>query len=544
VFKAARQEAADNGTREGTTPENPGWWVKLPEILSHFGAGIAVWDSSGVVEANEALSNLTGYSSEELLASPSIFAELLEKAPIPWRASKDGDQGTRLPGRWEATLKHRDGHSIPVQVWMTAVEADAGGEVVVTLIRDLTERHRIESELKTRARQQAAVVELGQRALAGTDLSELNDRAVAIVAQTLEVEYAKVLEFFPDREVLLLRSGVGWREGYVGKATVGSDRDSQAGYTLLSDRPVVVEDLAKETRFTGPQLLIEHGVVSGMSVVIRGKDRPYGVLGTHTTQRRTFSHDDINFLQAMANVLAEAIGRKRVEEVLRRARDQERELRARLEAHSRLVVDAQESERRHIARELHDETAQALTGLKLTLENLERAPAPELELRLRRARGLVGELMTRVHDLSLDLRPHMLDDLGLLPALLWLVERYSDQTRVKVDLEHSGLHGRLAPEVETAAYRIVQEALTNVARHARTACASVRCVAGEDALFVEVGDEGAGFDAGAARAGTTSGLAGMEARARAMGGQLTIASQPGGGTRVVAELPLRGVRAE
>lgn len=525
--------------RDGVIVEAPPWGGGLSEILSRFRVGVAWWDSSGVLEANQALCDLTGYSSEELLVSPSIIEELLEGAP-PLQQPVEGSDLGKL--QFETTLRHCQGHSIPVQVWLGSVTADHA-EVVVALIRDHTEQNEVMSELKTRARQQAAVVELGQRALAGADLSELNDAAVAIVAQTLGVEYAKVLELLPNGRALLLRSGVGWRAGYVGKKTVSSNRGSQAGYTLLTKGPVVVEDLSTETRFSGPPLLCDHGVVSGMSVVIFGKERPYGVMGAHTRERRIFSHDDINFLQAMANVLAAAIDRKGVEDALRRARDQERELRARLEAHSRLVVEAQESERRHIARELHDETAQALTGLKLTLENLECASASELRVRLVRARSLVGELMTRIHDLSLDLRPPMLDDLGLLPALLWLVERYSDQTRVQVVLEHSGLQARFAPEVETAAYRIVQEALTNVARHAATGWASVRCTNSEDAVLVEVCDDGVGFDAGAARVSPTSGLAGMEARARAIGGRLRIASEPGGGTQLVAELPIERARA-
>jgi len=408
----------------------------------------------------------------------------------------------------------------------------------------LNERSQIDNELKTRARQQAAVVELGQSALAGVDVAELTEAAVTLVARTLGVEYAKVLELMPDRRAMLLRAGVGWRAGCVGHTVVSAHHGSQAGYTLLSNGPVVVEDLEKETRFFAPTLLVDHGVVSGMSVVVLGKDRePYGVLGAHTTSQRTFSHDDINFLQAIANVLAEAIARKQAEDSLRRARDQERELRARLEAHSRLVVEAQEAERRRIARELHDEIGQALTGLKLTLENLERARGLERRVRLCRARGVVGELLTRVHDLSLDLRPPMLDDLGLLPALLWLVRRYSDQTGVEVELVHSGLDRRIDPEIATAAYRVVQEALTNVARHARISSTVVCCRGGEDVLCVEVCDEGIGFDTAAARASPTSGLAGMEERVRAMGGQFRIASQTGRGTRVLVELPRECGRA-
>lgn len=177
---------------------------------------------------------------------------------------------------------------------------------------------RSEEALRARARQQAAVAELGQRALVGTDLSALIDEAVALVAQALEVEYCKVLQLLPDGQALLLRAGVGWKEGLVGHARVGAGTDSQAGYTLLSSEPVIVDDLHTETRFSGPALLHDHGVVSGMSVVIQGEDRPFGVLGAHTTKRRTFTEDDIHFLQAVAHLLAAAIAHKRAEEEIRK----------------------------------------------------------------------------------------------------------------------------------------------------------------------------------------------------------------------------------
>ncbi len=176
---------------------------------------------------------------------------------------------------------------------------------------------RGEEELRVRARQQHAVAKLGQRALAKTGLAALMDEAVRLVAGVLDLEYCKVLEPLPDGEGLLLRAGVGWKEGLVGRATVGAGLDSQAGYTLSSDGPVIVEDLRSETRFDGPPLLHEHRVVSGMSVIIGSSEQPFGVLGAHTKERRTFTEDDVNFLQAVANVLAVAIERERAEETQR-----------------------------------------------------------------------------------------------------------------------------------------------------------------------------------------------------------------------------------
>jgi signal transduction histidine kinase len=153
---------------------------------------------------------------------------------------------------------------------------------------------------------------------------------------------------------------------------------------------------------------------------------------------------------------------------------------------------------------------------------------------------MVNELMALVRDMSLDLRPAMLDDLGLLPTLLWHFDRYTTQTDVHVTFKHARLEGRrFRPEVETAAYRIVQEALTNVARHAGVSEVWVRLWADQETLGVQIEDRGTGFEPEAAlTAGATTGLAGMRERAVLLGGQLTVESAPGAGTCVTAELPL------
>jgi len=179
------------------------------------------------------------------------------------------------------------------------------------LDKEIAERMKAKGAVREHARQQAALAWLGQQAVTAADIGTLFDDTVATVAATLDVEYCKVLELMPDGNSLLLRAGVGWKEGLVGTATVGAGNDSQAGFTLMADGPVVVEDLGTETRFSGPPLLHEHGVVSGISTIIRGQGRHFGVIGAHTKARRVFSEDDVNFLQSVANVLAETIVRER-----------------------------------------------------------------------------------------------------------------------------------------------------------------------------------------------------------------------------------------
>jgi PAS domain S-box-containing protein len=175
----------------------------------------------------------------------------------------------------------------------------------------------VEEALRDQVHQQAAVAALRERALSGLDVQTLMDEAAASVARVLEVEYCHLLELITEDGALLLRAGEGWKEGLVGRARVEAGVASQAGFTLFSGDPVVVEDLASETRFNASPLLTDHGVVSGVSVTIGGTDRPFGILGAYTARPRTFSEDDVRFVQAVADVLGEAARRHRAEKALR-----------------------------------------------------------------------------------------------------------------------------------------------------------------------------------------------------------------------------------
>lgn len=169
----------------------------------------------------------------------------------------------------------------------------------------------------SRKSQQAAVAELGRIALAGAGLQELSDATTRLLADNLGVEHAGVLELSADGDHLLVTAGVGWRDGIVGRFRVGVGSESQSGYTLQSLAPVITNDLPNETRFRPHPTLLEYGVKSGVTVIIPGRDRPYGVLAAHTTSVRTFTHDDVLFFMAMANTLGSMIEYVRSQERLR-----------------------------------------------------------------------------------------------------------------------------------------------------------------------------------------------------------------------------------
>ena len=183
-------------------------------------------------------------------------------------------------------------------------------------VQDITDQKRAERELLSRARQQAAVARLGQRALEGGDLATLMQEAAGLVGQVLDVEFSRVLELVTDPPALLLRAGVGWRDGQVGAAVVPVGTRSHAGYALDIGRPVVMKDARTETRFEIAGILADHNVISGVSVTIPGHDEPFGVLSADSSTLRAFSRQDIDFLLAIANVLATAIERHRVNDRL------------------------------------------------------------------------------------------------------------------------------------------------------------------------------------------------------------------------------------
>ena len=196
-----------------------------------------------------------------------------------------------------------------------------GGKVVgrVSGYRDITERRRAQEALQARTDQQAVVAKLGQLALAETRREVVIDGALTLVAQTLGVEYSSVVEFLPGHERLIARAGTGWQDGTVGVAAV-ERADSEAGYTLEHAEPVIFQELRTEKRFRPSALLVDHGVVSGVMIALRGHGVPWGVLGIYAAKRRAFGTDDLHFLQSVANVLETAVERNRVETELQEAK--------------------------------------------------------------------------------------------------------------------------------------------------------------------------------------------------------------------------------
>jgi signal transduction histidine kinase len=212
-----------------------------------------------------------------------------------------------------------------------------------------------------------------------------------------------------------------------------------------------------------------------------------------------------------------------------------------LRALSRELVEAQELERRSIGHELHDQIGQTLTALQLLLARAAKLPQEGMKAGLSQAQSVVTELMAQIRQISLDLCPTMLDDLGLLPTLLWHFDRFKEQTGVRIDFTHKKLDKPLTQKVNLAAYRIIQEALTNIVRHAGVNEATVQAWTDDSVLHIIIEDHGIGFNPRNLASWTSSGLSGMRERVLSVEGRFLIESTPGIGTTVTAEFPLSDI---
>jgi signal transduction histidine kinase len=232
-------------------------------------------------------------------------------------------------------------------------------------------------------------------------------------------------------------------------------------------------------------------------------------------------------------IFRDITGRKRAEEELRRYAE-------RLQVLARRVVEVQEEERRRLARELHDEIGQALTAIGINLQVLGRSCGPEARPRLEDCRGVVQHAIEQVRGLALDLRPSMLDDFGLAAALRWLLDRQAQRAGFVGHFSAPTSEAPLHPDLATACYRIAQEALTNVVRHARARHVWVELLQGDDEVILTIRDDGVGFDPedarGRAARGESFGLLGIRERVELLGGRVDIRSQPGQGSTIRVRL--------
>jgi diguanylate cyclase (GGDEF)-like protein/PAS domain S-box-containing protein len=295
---------------------------EYPKLLERVPAIIYVADTGGEGRwhyVSPQIEQILGYTAAEWCANPALWAERLHPEDRDWvLARENGLNGVKPDDNaLEYRMVHRDGRTVWIHDDAVLAHAEDGELRWHGMLYDITDRKAVEEELERRAAQQAAVALLGEHALEGASTIDLMNEAVNGASRMLGAEISAVWEFLPDEDCLLLRSGIGWPDTEVGVLHYPAGEGSQAGYTLLSGAPVVVEDWDSERRFEQPSFRGRR-TGSGLSVKIEGGSRgAFGVLVVQSMRARGFAQRDVDFLQSLANVLADALERQAVEDAIR-----------------------------------------------------------------------------------------------------------------------------------------------------------------------------------------------------------------------------------
>jgi PAS domain S-box-containing protein len=481
-------------------------------------------------ELEQDLSQLMRYVHPDDREATMARAALAKASPTP--RDIGGDFRIIRP---DGTIVWFEGHGCTL-AGANGIPNRAIGVVIDVSDRRVAQRER---DATTAALMTLARSTFGDRGEIDEALRELTITA----AETLAVERAGVWLFSEDRTRLRC---VSLYERTANRHSSGDElaveRFPEYLKVLNGQRTLPVADTSTDPRTRElAGLLRANGIQSMLDAPLYLDGRLIGVFSfQHVGPPREWSLPARHFAGSMTDLVCrafEAVERRKAEEGLHRAYDQLRHLARRLEA-------AKEDERRSIARELHDELGQSVTAIVISMHLVAREDREGRHAaKLKETIGLAEKLIDKVRSISLNLRPPLLDELGLVGSLRGYLEGQADQFGLEIAVDVAPPDLRVAPELEAAAFRIVQECLTNVVRHAAATRVTVALTRAGDALRIEVRDDGRGFDVSAAKAASSQGrhlgLLGLEERAVVLGGQVEFDSAPGRGTRVTASIPMQ-----
>lgn len=373
-----------------------------------------------------------------------------------------------------------------------------------------------------------------------SDLSDLDATLGTALDRTLEImrqDIGGVLLLEDDGKMLSYRVHRGLSPTYAAGMRL-SLGEGIAGKVAQTGKPMISEDISSDPKAARPALIQADGLRAFASVPLRSKGRILGVLNIASHDARKFTSEDIRLLEGIARQIATAVENARLHHEMQRKDEIHQEL-------LRQMFSIQEEERRRIARELHDETSQVLASLNASLEAAAGMLPPGTENAmtiLRKAHSLSTDILENIHRLIYQLRPTLLDDLGLGAAARWLVEGLQAAC-IKGSFSVVGRERRLPTRLETTLFRVIQEAVANIIRHAHAKNAEVVLHFKKAAIAVHIADDGVGFDVEEAiRARDMPrglGLLNMQERIELVNGVWTVRSHPGGGTKIDIEIPLR-----
>jgi PAS domain S-box-containing protein len=501
--------------------------------------GFCLIDSEGtVVEWNQGAERLTGFPRSEVRGQPIwdiqhqmlpaerrsscahrwlklLFDDLLEMGAAPWTGHL-----------FEHRIERSDGSQRVIQT-MTSPIQTGRNLLVSSIIRDVTEQKAAQAKMLQHNVKMRALLDVGQRLAAQIDLEErLATVTRAIVSALPAAEAASLWLFESNGHGPRVCTAAGYADGINTGAL-----SPLAGWIYRHGKARIVEDVSQEPLLASTEQPGWAAPRSMVGVPIIINNAPAGVLFADSfSQEAAFDADALRLLQVLAGQAAAAIQNSQLVTTLTDQHDELQRLSAQL-------ASIREAECRRISRELHDEVGQALTAASINLSTLMAngaAAHPSGRQRLDETAGLIEQVLGQVREMSMNLHPAMLDDLGLAPTLRWYLKKW--EKRVGICVEQNVQEIRLPQELETVLYRLVQEALTNVARHAQAGQVSISLGQEGDELVLSVADDGQGFRPGEISEGL--GLIGMRERVATFNGQFTIQSQPGQGTCLTVRMPL------
>lgn len=543
AVKRARAEAAMRNAERN-----------LGALFAHLPVGISILNAVGdVAYVNPALEQILRLDRDSLLGGAHRARRYLRPdgtlMPFDELASTLAARTQRVVSNVETGVVTEQGEQIWMHVsaapidfpdWRTVV---VGTDITAHKAADAQVQAALRAEQAARLAAEAAEARAARLQAITADLAGALTREQVIAVITGRSQAATgaagvmVSLLSPDEQRLTL---AGWsghsREELVSARVISIGAHMPASVAVREQTPLWLHARAEaEERFPGIGAQMADGAPHAIAALpLLAGARLVGAICFSYAAPQAFMPEEQAFMRALAQQCAQALERARLYAELIETRERLQLLGARL-------VDVQEEERRHLARELHDEIGQALTGLNLMLSTAHSLPPEKMHDQLGRACQQISHLTSLVRQRALDLRPAILDDMGLLAALTWFLARYSEQTSIQLDVQLQGIARRFSPVVELTAYRIVQEALTNVARHADVLQAAIAVWLADDELLINVVDAGRGFMGEAAwHAHRSSGLVGMRERAVLLGGDLKIIATPGAGTNLLAILPIAG----
>jgi len=417
---------------------------------------------------------------------------------------------------------------------------------VAELREDVTAERELENQILRRHHHLHALSRISSATSGLWDLDVILNIALDTVLEIVNATTGGVLFLNEQTQMLSYRVYRGLSAKYVEQMQMGLG-EGIAGRVAQTGEPIILEDISRDARAAHPDLISTEGLKGFISVPSKARDRVVGVMNIASHRPGRFSADDMYLLNSIGCQLGNAIEQARLCQRLEIGRERYQSL-------LRHALTAQEDERKRIARELHDETSQALASLTL---NLQAAIATaetrsfvdtDLITKLQKTQSVALHTVNEVTKLMKELRPTLLDELGLAAAINRYARDSLEPLGTKVSAEFQGVEERMPLEIEVTLFRIAQGAIGNILEHSEAKNVSIRLDCDSDRCVLGIQDDGRGFDVSKLtrvdKSGRGAGLFTMKERARLVGGSCSCKSQPGKGTEIVVKVALKGSMAD